>query len=192
MDQITTFFPQSFFTSQNLLKEDYLVKLQNISLDIKNKTKCGGKNWLLKPYNTLDTYELTKDENFKLLLNKIEEKVFLFTQAHNSDHFYKIKEAWLNVYNKNDQQEYHYHADCTFSAVFFLKSTKDCAKIFFENPVEPDMKPIKNIKEQNQLTFKTCHFFPKENSLLIFRSYMRHMVEKQNTNFERTTVAVNL
>jgi len=192
MDQITTFFPQSFFTSQNLLEKDYLVKLQNISLDIKNKNKCGGKNWLLKPYNTLDTYELTKDENFKLLLNKIEEKVFLFVKAHKSDHFYKIKEAWLNIYNKNDQQEYHYHADCTFSAVFFLKSTKDCAKIFFENPVEPDMKPIKNIKEQNQLTFKTCHFFPKENSLLIFRSYMRHMVEKQNTNFERTTVAVNL
>jgi len=190
-DQITTFFPQAFFNSINLLEKDYLIKLQKLSLDIKNKYECGGKNWLLKPYNTLDTYDLTKDKNFKLLFDKIEEKVFLFAKAHKSDNFYKVKESWLNVYNKNDQQEFHYHADCTFSAVFFLKTSKDCAKIIFENPTEPDMKPILNIKEFNTLNYKTCFFEPTENSLLIFRSYMRHMVEKQQTDFNRITVAVN-
>tara|TARA_R100000655_G_C2960634_1_gene188825 strand:+ start:391 stop:972 length:582 start_codon:yes stop_codon:yes gene_type:complete len=191
-DQITTFFPQAFFTSINLLDKDYLIKLQRLSLDIKNKHECGGKNWLLRPYNTMDTYELNKDKNFKLLLDKIEEKVFLFTKAHKSNRFYKIKESWLNIYDKNDQQEFHCHADCTFSAVFFLKTSADCAKIIFENPTEPDMKPILNVEGPDPLNYKRCIFEPIENSLLIFRSYMRHMVEKQKTDSERITIAVNL
>jgi uncharacterized protein (TIGR02466 family) len=192
MDRIIQFFPSSFYLSENLLENKKIIYLQNKAKEIYKKFDKGGDNWFCKTYNTLGTYDLQSDNDFKIILDKIEDKVFEFTKAHNSDYRYKIKESWLNIYNKEDYQEYHYHADCTFSAVFFLKSNENCAKIFFENPVEPDMKPIKNIKEQNQLTFKTCHFFPKENSLLIFRSYMRHMVEKQNTNFERTTVAVNL
>ena len=191
-DQITTFFPQAFFTSVNLLDKDYLQRLQKLSLDIRDKYECGGKNWLSRPYNTLDTYELKDDKNFKLLFDKIEEKVSLFTQAHKSNYSYRVKESWLNIYNKNDEQEFHCHADCTFSAVFFLKTSEDCAKIVFENPIEPDMKPILNIEEFCPLNFKKCFFEPRENSLLIFRSYMRHMVEKQKTDYERISVAVNL
>tara|TARA_R110000737_G_scaffold349461_1_gene385719 strand:- start:26 stop:604 length:579 start_codon:yes stop_codon:yes gene_type:complete len=192
MDKIIQFFPSSFYLAENLMDEHSVLKLQNKSLQIQSQGNKGGDNWLCDTYNTLGAYDLGQDKDFKPLLDTIEDKVFEFTKAHNSNHKYPIKESWLNIYKEKDYQEYHYHADCTFSAVYFLKSNKNCAKIFFENPAEPDMKPIKEITGQNELTFKNCHFIPVQNSLLIFRSYMRHMVEKQKTDFERITIAVNL
>lgn len=192
MDKIITYFPQAFYISTNLLEVDYLQHLQERARVIKSNNNSGGENWILRPYNTLGTYELKNDPNFKLLLQTIENKVFEFSKAHNSDFRYTIHESWLNVYNKDDEQEFHFHSGNTFSAVFFLKSTPTCAKLVFESPTEPDMKPIVNINNCNELSFKRCTFEPIENSLIIFRSYMRHMVEKQKTDFERMTVAVNL
>jgi hypothetical protein len=53
------------------------------------------------------------------------------------------------------------------------------------------MLPIRDIEKENEMTFKRCHFEPIENSLLIFRSYMKHMVEQQKSDFERITIAIN-
>ena len=190
-DEITTYFPQAFFSSLNLLEKDYLTKIQNKAFKIKENSKSGGDNWTLKPFNTCGTYDLQKDKDFKILLDKIEEKTLKFTKEHNTDHVYHIKDAWLNVYNKDESQEFHCHGGSTFSAVFFLKSSDNCANLIFENPTEPDMKPIIGVKKENPLTYKRCWIKPVENSLIIFRSYMRHMVEKQTTDFDRMTIAVN-
>jgi len=191
-DKIITYFPQAFYIAEDVLGNSYLNDLQQHAKRIQSIINSGGENWILRPYNTLDTYDLKTDSVFNVFLNTVEDKVFEFNKAHNSDYRYKTKDAWLNIYNKGDEQEYHCHAGHTYSAVFFLKSNKDCAKIIFENPTEPDMMPIKNLKELNSLSFKRCYFNPIENSLLIFRSYMRHMVEKQKTDFERITIAINL
>ena len=192
MDKIIQIFPSSFYLSQNLLDNSIVLDLQNKSKEIEKKYPKGDNNWGCDTYNTLGTYELSEDKLFKILLNKIEDKVFQFTKAHGSNYKYKVKESWLNIYKNKNYQEYHYHPDSTFSAVYFLKSSEKCSKIFFENPVEPDMIPIKNIKEYNSLSFKTHYFFPIQNNLIIFRSYMRHMVEQHNIDFERISVAVNL
>ena len=74
MDDIVTYFPQAFFSSLNLLEKDYLIKLQNKASTIKTTEKNGGENWTLKPFNTCGTYKLQEDKDFKILLDKIEEK----------------------------------------------------------------------------------------------------------------------
>jgi uncharacterized protein (TIGR02466 family) len=192
MDKIIMTFPSSFYVFENLLDNNMILNLQKRSKEIEKKYPKGGENWKCNTYNTLGTFELSNDAPFKILLDKIEEKVFEFTKAHGSNYKYKIKESWINIYKTNDYQEYHFHPESTFSAVYFLKSSEKCAKIVFENPTEPDMLPIKDIKQYNDLSFKTYSFYPIQNSLLIFRSYMRHMVEQQTIDFERMSVAVNL
>tara|TARA_R100001015_G_C4618838_1_gene175410 strand:- start:300 stop:887 length:588 start_codon:yes stop_codon:yes gene_type:complete len=191
-DQVFKLFPTYFYTSENVLNLSYLKHLQDKVYKIKDEYSRGGRNWKADIYNTLGTYDLRQDADFKILLDAIEERVFNFVKMHNSTYRYKIKESWFNIYNKGDYQEYHHHADCTFSAVFFLKSKIDSAKIHFESPLEPDMLPVKDIQDDTELTFKTCRFPPVENSLIIFRSYLKHMVEKETTDNERITIAVNL
>ena len=70
-DTILTYFPQAFYVAENLLKPDYLKELQNRAYSIKDNNPSGGNNWVLRPYNTLDTYDLNKDPIFSTLLNKI-------------------------------------------------------------------------------------------------------------------------
>jgi uncharacterized protein (TIGR02466 family) len=192
MDKIITTFPTSFYISKNILKINEIKLLQKKAKEIEKKYPRGGIDWKCDTYNTLGSYNIHEDKDFKKLIDIIEEKTFEFTKAHGSDFFYKTKESWLNLYKKSDFQDWHTHLNSTFSAVYFLKSNKNCAKIYFENPKEPDMLPIWNIKNFNELNFSTYYFEPIENSLIIFRSYMRHMVEKQTVDFERMSVAVNL
>ena len=58
MDKIITYFPQAFYISTNLLQVDYLQHLQERARVIKSNNNSGGENWILRPYNTLGTYEL--------------------------------------------------------------------------------------------------------------------------------------
>ena len=53
------------------------------------------------------------------------------------------------------------------------------------------MLPIKEIKTTTELSFRTCSYQPEEGTLLIFRSYMRHMVEICKNDTPRITVALN-
>jgi uncharacterized protein (TIGR02466 family) len=190
-NKVIQFFPSSFYFCENLVGNDYLNLLQNKINLIKEKTDKGANNWNCDTYNTLGSYDLITDNDFFKLLNIIGHKINEFNKLHNSRATYVIKESWLNIYKKGDYQEYHHHANSTYSAVYFLKSNKECAKIFFENPIEPEMLPIRDIEKENEMTFKRCHFEPIENSLLIFRSYMKHMVEQQKSDFERITIAIN-
>ena len=192
MNKIIMAFPSSFYVSENLLNNNMVLDLQKKAKEIEKKHPKGGENWKCNTYNTLGTFELSNDAHFKILLDKIEEKVFEFTKAHGSNYKYKIQGSWINIYKTNDYQEFHTHPESTFSAVYFLKSSEKCAKIVFENPTEPDMLPVKDIKQYNNISFKTYSFNPIQNSLIIFRSHIRHMVELQTINFERISVAVNL
>lgn len=74
-DSIITYFPQAFYVAENLLEPGYLKELQDKVYRIKDGHPSGGSNWVLRPYNTLDTYELINDPTFNTLLNKIEEKL---------------------------------------------------------------------------------------------------------------------
>ena len=137
-DNIFKIFPSSFYISENLLNEKMVLKLQKKSKQIQKKYQKGGSDWRCNTYNTLGTYELNKDKDFKILLNEIEKKTLKFTQELGSNYVYETKESWLNIYKNKDYQEFHFHDNSTFSAVYFLKSSKQCAKLIFENPIEPD------------------------------------------------------
>ena len=70
-DSIITYFPQAFYVAENLLELGYLKELQDKVYRIKDGHPSGGSNWVLRPYNTLDTYELINDPTFNTLLNKL-------------------------------------------------------------------------------------------------------------------------
>jgi len=53
------------------------------------------------------------------------------------------------------------------------------------------MLPITNIKERNDLTFQRVGYEAEERKLVIFRSYLRHMVEPCKNKSPRMSIAVN-
>ena len=85
----------------------------------------------------------------------------------------------------------HTHNESTISAVYYISAPTGSGKLVFEDPREPDMLPIKNIPVRNELSFVKVGYEAKEGSLIIFRSYLRHMVTVGTNAEPRISVAFN-
>lgn len=185
-------FPTIISISENLLNEEENQKLINLSKQVSHIAKRGGDNWISKSvYNTQSTYNLIKDKNFNFFIDKVSEKVQEHAKHLKSNYLYKCQEAWLNTYTNKDYQEFHCHAGSVFSAVYYIANPKKGGRIFFENPTEPDMIPLRDIKEFNNDNSALCNYQPDPGTLLIFRSNIRHMVEPIETEETRATIALN-
>ena len=185
-------FPTTFYVLEDSFSEkennDLLSKITNI----KNNAEKGGTNWLTDVYNTQGTYNLMKDNDFENLCNNVTYHTNKFAKILESDYDYTCDEGWLNCYYKNDFQEYHTHPQSIFSAVYFFTNPENSGKLIFENPIEPDMYGLQNKIKTNTLNASTCSFMPKPRTLIIFRSYLRHMVTRCTNIEPRITAAFNL
>jgi hypothetical protein len=117
---IEKFFPTLIgitdYEHHNLIED----KLSNKCLSLKEKIKKGGENWVSnKTYNTISTYDLNKDNDFKELndwvITQIEEYASIFKYRNK---FY-CESAWFNIYNKYDFQETHNHSGILFQLFTF-------------------------------------------------------------------------
>jgi uncharacterized protein (TIGR02466 family) len=189
---IHVYFPTLFYIEQNVISDEENNFLINELFEIKQKNKQGGSNWASNVYNTCGTFNLHEHKSFKNLNNVVSHHTNNFAKILKSNYNYECKESWFNFYNKGDYQEYHTHSYSVFSAVYYFLSSENSGKIIFENPTEPDMCSLKNVNEFDNLNSNTCYFKPPTKSLLIFRSNIRHMVEKNNSDEMRITGAFNL
>lgn len=188
---INYWFPTAIYVSENIVEYDYNNILKNRCLEIEKTSKNGAENWNCNTYNTLGSFDLSSDQTFNHLIDTIQNHLKKFVNEFGSNYEYKCKDSWINVNHKNTYQEFHSHANSTFSAVYYISTPPGSGKIIFENPTEPDMIPVKNISEETELSYKKCFYSPSDGTLLIFRSYLKHMVEIGNNDEPRITAAFN-
>ena len=119
--------------ADNTEHKNYQNKLIKKCQKIKKQTKSGGNNWISnKTFNTLQTYNLLGDNEFKKLNNWVFKQVGDYTIKLKYQNNFNCSQAWFNIYNKNDYQEYHDHSTNALSAVYFLKSNPESSsKIHF-------------------------------------------------------------
>lgn len=184
-------FPVSIYRKDNLLAEDYNEKLKKHCNEIRARVPTGGSDWYGGTYNTHGTHDVNKDSKFAELLELITHHVNEFAKQHNSTATYKPYYAWVNMSEKGAWQEFHTHNDAIFSAVYYIAAPEGSGKIVFEDPKEPDMLPLKGILEKNVLSYTRISYGATEGTLLIFRSYLRHMVEPGTFEGTRISLAVN-
>jgi hypothetical protein len=108
--QSVKLFPKviGIFTNLNI---SYHKKIIEKCYSIKKKISSGGENWLSKVYNVSGKINLYEDKDFKPLLQWIDEKLLEYTSNLNIDFKPINKNAWFQIYNKNDYQDYHTHPD---------------------------------------------------------------------------------
>lgn len=192
MAKVETWFPVAIYQEMDLFSHEQNLQWKEYALSIENKISSGGDEWEGGTYTTHSTsYELSNDPVFSPLVNSITGHVNNFAVLHNSDYNYRCLGAWLNISTKENFQEFHTHNDSTISAVYYICASKNSGKIVFEDPKEPDMLPLRNIKDRNHLSFIKVGYQPQEGMLLIFRSYLRHMVLRNLDDDVRISVALN-
>lgn len=191
MPKVEMWFPVAIYQEEKLISKEENLELKEYALSLRNRISQGGEDWYGDTYTTHGTYDLRKDVKFKPLLNLISMHVNNFAQMHNSKGHYDMSYAWLNINDKNTYQELHTHNASIFSCSYYLSAPEGSGAIVFEDPKEPDMFPLKKIDDKNQLSFTRIKYPAEERSLLIFRSYLRHMVMPGNNTEPRISIAIN-
>lgn len=191
MGTVETWFPVSIFYKQNLITAEENSIIRNRCYEIYNSVSYFNNGWQGETYNTRATHNIKNDQAFHFLIKKITDNVDTFAKTLGSDHHYRCTNGWVNIAKKGNYQEYHAHDGSIFSAVYYVSVPEGSGNIVFEDPKQPDMLPMKNIVENNKLNFSYVSYPPEEGKLIIFRSYLRHLVEKGNNVEDRISLSFN-
>ena len=188
--QVDLWFPTSVYTCEDILNSQEIESIKDRIYELQSYIETGGEDWQGGTYTTHDKNNLIYDPMFANFINQVTDHVNNFALQHNSTSKFSCHTAWFNISKEKNFQEYHYHADSVFSVVYYLSAPEGSGKIVFENPIQ-DMCPIPNIDDRNDLSFHQVGYAPVENSLIIFRSYLRHMVLAGNNKLDRVSIALN-
>jgi uncharacterized protein (TIGR02466 family) len=188
MKNFVQLFPTTIYVEDNVLPKKTLKKYEDLILN--NTCENGGENWYAKIRNSMSTYNLIHDENFSDLISIVNDRIKKFADTLESKQDYTCTWSWFNVYEKNDYQEIHHHTNCTFSGVFFLKTNENSSPLIVLNPSEHFNGDFE-FKTPNDLNIQNYRIFPNQNRLVLFRSYLKHMVPKHESYEKRITIAFN-
>ena len=122
--------------------------------------------------------------------NALSDELYKFSkQVITKKHKIEIKEIWANEYLEKDFQEVHFHPKSHFSFCIMCKIPEGSGNIRFLNPYE-DVG-----FDHNKISYKNFYFdvLPeqKENTILIWPSYIKHMVTPGNNKTKRITYSGN-
>jgi uncharacterized protein (TIGR02466 family) len=100
---------------------------------------------------------------------------------------------WFNIAEPGAYQEFHQHPNNHFSVVYYVKAKPKSGNIVFKSFESicdtctiPTKQPV-----SSQGALKTTNYIPEPGKILIFRSNLLHMVEKNLSGEDRISVAMN-
>ena len=186
----TAYFPTLIYKTN--IKVDNNI-LYNKALSLKNNNTGVTTNWLCETYNTIGTYDICKDVEFNDFVNQCIESVKDFCKDYGIQNP-KLSHigGWFNVAQQGDYQEFHIHPNHHFSLVYYVSVNDDSGNIIFRSPesaTDMFMLPLGN---ETLASMKTVTIKPEAGTLLIFRSNLLHMVEKNKSNQSRVSISFNV
>jgi len=173
--------------------------LKNIALDIyNNSNKKPTTKWACDTFNTIGFFDHknNNDPIVNQIVDTFKSKVYEFSRVYGITlpiEFLHCKDFWFNIAEPGAYQEYHQHTRSHFSVSYYLDVPENCGKIRFRSvEAMTDMYtlPVES-KNENLASWKTCAYEPVENLLLIFRSNLPHMVEKNLSEHKRISISAN-
>lgn len=191
MGNIDLWFPTAIYHEDNLISEQENTALLAHCNNVNQTNPSGGLDWYGGTYTTHGSYELSKDTQLKNLIGVITDRVHKVAETHGCNGKYNNYSTWMNASVGNNWQEFHSHPNSIFSAVYYVASPLGSGNIVFEDPREPDMFPLKNPINKNTLSHTRIPYSAKTRGLIIFRSYLRHMVEPGKNTEKRISIALN-
>jgi len=143
-------------------------------------------------YNILNEKKLTR------LRFELEENIKCF-----ADQIYSIDEtvdwhittSWCNKHGIGDWGHSHYHKNSLFSGVFYFDVPENSGDLVMENhsPMLPFPPTIEfKHKDYNIFNSRVWSVKPVNNLLVLFPSFLRHYVKKNESDSDRYSVAFNV
>ena len=159
----------------------------NLALNEELKNKVSYQNWSCDTFN----FNFSDEE----LTEEIKKHLMIFTTEMGfSNRSFSSIDSWINISKPTNFQETHIHSMCHFSVAYYIKVPNNSGGIIFRN--HDDLTnvfpiPIKIEDKETLFNCPTYRIMPSECDLLIFKSNLPHMVEKNNSNHDRVSISMN-
>jgi len=192
MSMIQSVFAEHIFTDNLHELKSNKQKYIDHALSIKDKTELT-TDWHCNTYNTIAMMDLRTDEVFKDIILETAKRVGEFSKSYGVDpHTVSCTDAWFNVAEPNNFQEFHIHPTCHFSSVYYISVPENSGNLLFKShEANADMFPLPPANKDVIAARKVYPFYPKEQDLIIFRSNLQHMVGMNQSSEDRITFAMN-
>ena len=151
-----------------------------------------------RKYNDLKNF--TTQPNFRIL-EKFPKTKDILTRASNAalNKFHKfsnefmISTSWLTKTKKGQGCNLHDHKNCVFSGVYYYGDyDDDVGNITFRNPFVDMSSYMLNSYEPTLYNQPFMEIKPQDKSLIIFPSYLKHMIVNHKSEITRHSLAFNL
>ena len=148
--------------------------------------------WNCDTYASYTKHDLRTESLFASLFSVITTHVNDFAKVYGVDKpNAKMTEAWFNVAQPGNCQEFHMHSSSHFSAVYYVKTPPNCGNIIFKSfEADTDMFRLRTDIEV-LAAWKTVFHVPEMTKLVIVRSNLQHMVAKNLSDDDRISIAMN-
>lgn len=186
---IDTWFPTTIFRKDKFLENDENIKVYERIKKLNGVVFDGGKGWLSPVKNSFGSYNCSNDKELNFLHEKVSRYVNDFSKAFGCVLKAVCENSWFNYYEKGDYQEFHVHPMSHFSVVYIVKGCKESSPLIFASPYLNDMFSFP-VEKPSEISFETVEYEATDNTIIIFRSNVPHMVPK-NKSQERITMSFN-
>ena len=151
--------------------------------------------------NSVNTYILNQLECKELGDYILDLTLRFATENFNYSHkSYKFSQSWISVKKPTQFHAPHFHSNSLISGVLYYGNfSPDTPAIFFhktesQNYGYSTLRPKTNEENSNVNAFNTSTFaiFPSPGDLILFHSSLYHSVPKNDTKFNRHSLAFNI
>jgi uncharacterized protein (TIGR02466 family) len=186
---VHTLFPTLIGYCENVLNEvdnnNLLEKCYALEKAVPPNYNNGWLSAENSPYATMFSHNMSKDENFKDFVSKVNHHVHEYARLCGDNLQYVCSNAWMNIYRNNNYQEPHIHQHNMYSAVYFASAPEGSGNIVFVNPIS---YILTNGNSAEALSYS---YKPKNGLLLVFKSSLIHYVLHSQTSKDRISIAFN-
>jgi len=137
------------------------------------------------------------NNNFKELITKLEYHAQIYSKTFLTKQKQCLDTLWLNVNGYKSSNISHVHPGCNISGCYYVKVPSESGSITFEHPAIDVLHWYQARQDISTSEFRrysrlVWDFVPKENTLYLFPSWIRHSVRaNENLTEKRISIAFN-
>jgi uncharacterized protein (TIGR02466 family) len=127
-------------------------------------------------------------------------KDYIFSHALSASEMYNLNitldNMWVNINPKGSYNVTHCHPQSVLSGVLWIKTPDNCGNIVFESPNSFSYHALTANMDRELCAqynyYPNFYFTPTEGKMLVFPSSLQHLVDENESDDDRISIAFNL
>tara|TARA_R110000868_G_scaffold119992_1_gene318320 strand:- start:81 stop:662 length:582 start_codon:yes stop_codon:yes gene_type:complete len=186
---IELWFPTAFYYARDIISPKENSRLVGKMLELRETVPDGSGNWNCDIYTSYESLNLRNVPEFKRLLCALDDHIEQYLARIHALEKLICKEAWFNIAGPKQYQEQHTHSGRKLSLVYYCSVPDGAAPTVFK-PIYADNNPI-DVSAANNITQTTVSYKAEVGKLVIFPSYVPHLVPQGANTENRITISAN-